>query len=223
MCAVQLQVRPGTAAFSKGQERVLKILQSAQELMIAGGYHNLTLRKVAAGAGISVGNLNYYYSNKQDLLRDLLDKVIEGYVWEFDQILQSTGESAEDQFVAIVKFIIEDIGTQETTNFFPELWALANHDEYAAERMDALYIKARAVLNHLIAILNPTLTETSREQVALFVSASMEGLTPFAGFGKPWATQRPEITNIAATSFLQLVTSITNETIQAGPTAPKSR
>lgn len=216
MCAVQLQVRAGTAAFSKGQERVLKILQSARELMISGGYHNLTLRKVAAGAGISVGNLNYYYSNKKDLLRDLLDTVIASYVEEFDKVRQGAGQSPDDQFVAIVKFIIEDLGTQETTNFFPELWALANHDSYAAERMDELYIKARIVLNELIASLNPALSEEEREQVALFVSASMEGLTPFVGYGKPWAVQRPGISNIAATSFLHLVRNISTECIQDG-------
>ncbi len=212
----QLQVRPGTAAFSKGQQRVLKILESARDLMISGGYHNLTLRKVAAGAGISVGNLSYYYSNKQDLLRDLLDHVIDSYMWEFDKVRQDAGDSVEAQFVAIVRFIIEDIGTQETTNFFPELWALANHDSYAAERMEEIYIKARIVLNELIAILNPALTESERQQVALFISASMEGLTPFAGFGKPWAGSRDSIINIAATSFLQLVRTIRSEDIAAG-------
>ncbi len=216
MRSIQLQVRPGTAAFSKGQERVLKILQSAQDLMISGGYHNLTLRKVAAGAGISVGNLNYYYSNKQDLLRDLLDTVIAAYIAEFDNVRQDAGVSLEDQFIAIVRFIIDDLGTQATTNFFPELWALANHDEHAAERMDALYTKARLVLNDLIASLNPALSDQSREQVALFISASMEGLTPFVGYQKPWANDRDAISNIAAISFLNLVRSISDDAIQSG-------
>lgn len=220
MRSIQLQVRPGTAAFAKGQERVLKILQSAQDLMISGGYHNLTLRKVAAGAGISVGNLNYYYSNKQDLLRDLLDTVIGAYIDEFDNVRQDAGVALEDQFIAIIQFIIEDLGTQETTNFFPELWALANHDEHAAERMDALYQKARLVLNDLVASLNPELSEHSREQVALFMSASMEGLTPFVGYQKPWADNRKAIANIAAISFLNLVRSIDDDAIQNGTLVP---
>lgn len=201
------KLRPGTAAYSKGQERVLKILESARELMISTGYQNLTLRKIAAGAGISVGNLNYYYSNKQDLLRDLLDSVIESYLEDIDKVRRSHGGSAEDQFVALVGFIIDDIGTRDTTNFFPELWALANHDEYAAERLDEFYVKARLDLNELIGIINPTLGEDEREQVALFISASLEGLTPFVGYQKPWAAERASITHIAATSFLQLVTN----------------
>ncbi len=210
---LQLQVRPGTAASSKGQERVLKILKSARNLMITSGYHKLTLRKVAADAGISVGNLSYYYSNKQDLMRDLFDTVIENYLLEFDNIRQNTGDSAEDQFIAIVNFIIDDMRTQETTNFFPELWALSNHDDYAAERMNELYIKARIVLNELIAVLNPALSGEERQQVALFISASMEGLTPFVGHQKPWAQQRPKIANIAAFSFLHLVLNIRSEEI----------
>ncbi|WP_421866546.1 TetR/AcrR family transcriptional regulator [Motiliproteus sp.] len=213
MRELQLQVRPGTAAFSKGQQRVLKILQSARDLMIAGGYHNLTMRKVAAEAGISVGNLSYYYPNKEHLLRDLLDQVIESYMWEFDKIKEEAGVGPEQQFVAIIRFIIDDLGTQETTNFFPELWALSNHDSHAAERMDALYIKARLVLNELIEVLNPSLNEPEREQLALFISASMEGLTPFAGFNKPWESKRDNIANIAAISFLNLVKTIRNEDI----------
>lgn len=213
MRELQLQVRPGTAAFSKGQKRVLKILQSARDLMIAGGYHNLTMRKVAAEAGISVGNLSYYYPSKEHLMRDLLDQVIESYMWEFDKIKDTAGEEPEQQFAAIIRFIIEDLGTQETTNFFPELWALANHDSHAAERMDALYIKARIVLNELIEVLNPSLNEPEREQLALFISASMEGLTPFVGFQKPWEPKRSNIANIAAISFLNLVKTIRNEDI----------
>lgn len=209
----KLQVRPGTAAFSKGQDRVLKILQSARDLMISSGYHQLTLRKVAAGAGISVGNLSYYYSNKQDLLRDLLDTVINAYLEEFDKVRAGAGQSPQDQFVAIVRFIIDDLGTQETTHFFPGLWDLANHDSHAAERMNELYIKARLDLNDLITTLNPGLSEAEGQQVALFISASMEGLTPFVGYNKPWSEKRQGISNIAATSFLHLVLTITSDEI----------
>ena len=173
--------------------------------MINDGYHNLTMRKVAAGAGISAGNLYYYYRDKNLLLRDLLDAAFAGYAQEFDSIRTNSAADPEAGFCAIITFIIEDLGTLETTNFFPELWAVSNHDGHAAEVMNELYEKERAVLKELIISINPKLSDEVVEHLALFMSASMEGMTPFVGYGKPWNSSRSEMAKIACTNFLQMI------------------
>ena len=75
--------RSGTATQEKGISRLISILNAAREVFIEAGYAALTMRKVAARAGISIGNLNYYYRTKEDLLRDLLEYVINDYLEEF--------------------------------------------------------------------------------------------------------------------------------------------
>lgn len=197
--------RPGTGAYAKGQARLEDILEAARRVFVEQGYARLTMRRIAAEAGITVGNLHYYYRSKEDLLRDLLEHVIGGYVAEFDRIRSRIGENPEAALAAICEYIISDLNTRETTMFFPELWALANHDPYAAAQMEELYRTARIVLNELIAAINPTLTPRERECMALFVSASMEGLTMFVGHGKPWAPRLAQIRRIAVAAFLDLV------------------
>jgi len=210
---LQLQNRPGTGTYLKGQERILQILEAARDILIDQGYAGLSMRKIATAVGITIGNLHYYYPSKKDLIADLLDHVIQAYLLEFDTVRREAGESPEHQFIALISLIIADLTTRETTNFFPELWAMANHDEMAAERMHELYRKARLDINELVAQINPALSDDEREQVSLFISASIEGLTPFIGNGKPWQEKTPNIKNIAAYSFLNLVKRIDSKAI----------
>lgn len=214
MKGIKIENRAATGGSSKGQERIKQILLAARKIMVDSGYHSLSMRKVASELGITVGNVHYYYPNKKDLLRDMVDTVVIPYTDIFDNVWKTSDHSPEERFVEIVNIIIDDIGTKETTHFFPELWAMANHDEYAAEQVDQLYARARRVLNDLIKVINPALTESSRQQVALFISSSMEGLTPFAGYKKPWASKTPNLKRIASKSFLDLVQNISNEDIK---------
>ena len=50
--------------YSKGEQRINLILEAAELLLIDSGYHNFSMRKVATKAGISVGNLQYYFPSK---------------------------------------------------------------------------------------------------------------------------------------------------------------
>lgn len=202
--------RPGTAVSRKGNDRVDQIIRAARDTLIRAGYHGFTMRAVAAECEISVGNLNYYYASKADLLADLLEIVIQGYLADFDNIISdSDPRTPTEALEGVIRFIIADLGTQETTIFFPELWALANHDAKASKRMHELYAKARLVFDELIPKINPALSPAEARQVSLFLSASLEGHTMFLGYKKPWAKDRQSISNIAVKGLLDLVRSVT--------------
>ena len=182
--------RPGTAIKNKGQVRLASILEAAKTVFMEAGYPGLTMRKVANRAGISIGNLNYYYRAKEGLLRDLINYVINSYLEVFDQLRDAAGQSPEKQLQSILDYWIEDLGTPETTVFFPELWALANHDSHVAGLVDELYARVRVPLIELIGLINPACSPREQQQLALFMCATMEGLTLFAGHDKPWAPRR---------------------------------
>ncbi len=197
--------RPGTATHQKGLSRLLSILDAARDIFMDEGYTSLTMRKVATKANISIGNLNYYYRTKEDLLRDLLEYVITPYLEEFDRTRQNAGESPEKQLTAVLKFWIDDLATPETTVFFPECWALANHNPFVATLLDDMYIKARQVLNELIPQINPSLSQKESEQIALHMCASMEGLTIFAGHKKPLSKQLNSLKQISINNFMDII------------------
>lgn len=182
----------------------MSILDAAREVFTNEGYANLSMRKVAKHAGISIGNLNYYYRTKEDLLRDLADYFVTPYIEEFERVRQEAGDSPEKQLEAVLNFWVADLSTPETTTFFPELWALSNHNDYIAGLLDEVYITARESLNELVPQINKSLTKKEAEQVCLCMCAAMEGLTIFVGHDKAWYSQRDDIRRITVESLMNM-------------------
>lgn len=203
-----LKVVPREGGYARGQDGVEQILRAALTIMVEKGFRAVTMRAVATACGMKLGNITYYFPTRDELIRALFDAVISSYEESFTAISHEEGASAEERFERVIKLTLEDITTKKTTRFFPEIWALANHDPFVSERVDDVYRRARAVLNELIAELNPALPDDERETVALFISASMEGTTMFAGHEKPWRHRMDWLENIACRSFLSLVKSL---------------
>ena len=206
-----LLIRVREGGYARGREGHETILRAALNLLVEQGYRAMSMRKVAAACGMKLGNLTYYFPTKEDLARELFDAVISSYEVEFDAIVHEEGVSPEQRLEEICTLILEDIRTKKTTRFFPEIWALSNHDPFVFERVHELYARARAPLHGIIEDINPSLSASQRETLALFISASMEGLTVFAGHEKPFEDRMPWLEKIAAKSFVQLVQSITPE------------
>ncbi len=196
-----------TPATGKGQNTALTILLAAEKLLIDEGYHNFSLRKVAARACLTLGNLQYYFPSKDALIKAMLDNCIERYLALFEQIRAEAGTDPQEQFIALITGIIRDLNNKSTTVFFPEVWSLSNHDDHATEFMDAMYGRYRDVLIEVMALINPALSPDQLRRLAIFISASMEGHTIFIGHQKPWKKETENMISIATQSFLWLIQS----------------
>ena len=193
--------------YAKGYETRELIVRTAHHILIEEGYRAMSMRRIAAACGMRLGNLTYHYPTREDLLRELLNAVISSYEAEFATIVHAPGVPPEERLARVCGLIIEDIGSKKTTRLFPELWALANHDAFVYERVHELYDRARAPLVEIIAEMRPDLAEPARLDLALFISASMEGLTVFAGYRMPFAERLPIVERIAIRSFIDIVRS----------------
>ena len=191
----------------KGQHTAQAILLAAEQLVVDEGYHNFSLRKVAAAADLTLGNLQYYFPSKDSLLKAMLDNCIDRYLTKFETIRASAGKDPQAQFIGLITEILRDLNTRRTTIFFPEVWSLANHDDHATEFMDAMYDSYRLVLIEVIALLNPALSSAQQRRLAIFISSSIEGHTMFIGHGKAWESETDNIIDMALQSFLWLIQS----------------
>ena len=211
----RLKIRARTGVYAPGQERVVQILESALDILIEEGYRAVTMREIARRCGVRVGAISHYYKSRADLLQDLLNGILNSYEAIFDEIRRSSQYSAEEKLSLFISSILDDILTEKTTNLFPELWAMANHDPMVAKIVDIIYIRSRAVINEFIVDINPKLDAEERETLALFISASLEGMTVFAGWQKPWAGQMPLLKTIACRSLVDTVKTITSQDLRA--------
>lgn len=197
--------QPSPRRSRKAQQTAKNILDSAEAVLIDEGYHNFSMRQVAARAGITLGNLQYHFPSKERLIAAMLDHCIGRYLEMFAAIRADAGDDPINQFRALIAGIMKDLNSRQTTLFFPELWSLANHDARATELMDNMYDQYRQVLMEVISAINPALSGDEISRLALFMSASMEGHTMFVGHQKPWARDIPALIELATESFLGLI------------------
>ncbi len=207
-----LAKRPGI--YARGSDTVDQILAAALRVLIDEGTSAFTLRRVAAECGMKVGNLSYHFPKKELLIQLLLDELLISYEGLLDRTVRQPGLSPEDRLVTTIVLCLDDILTKRTSHLFTELWALANHDPFVAERVAGFYRHVHGIIGTFVADLNPALDSDEVHAVSLFISASMEGTTPFSGHGKPWEEEMPRMKAMATMSLVHLAKTITPQDIR---------
>lgn len=202
-------VRPGI--YGRGTETVDLILNAALDVLVEEGAAAFTLRRIATRCGMQVGRLSHHFARKELLIQLLLDDLLEHYERMLDETVRQPHLDPAEQLRRMITLVLDDIGTKRTTHVFTELWALSNHNEVVAERVAAFYRRAHANIAAAVAPLNPALSPEQVDVVARFISASLEGTTIFAGHGKPWAHQMPQMQRLAVHSLLHLASTIRPE------------
>ncbi|MBH0114555.1 TetR/AcrR family transcriptional regulator [Novosphingobium sp. YJ-S2-02] len=198
--------RPGI--YTRGTETVDAILKAALQVLIEEGAEAFTIRRVATTCGLRVGNVSYHFPKKEMLVQVLLDDIMDSYHAKLEVNVRQPELSDEDRLKLVIVICLEDICSQRTTRLFTELWALANQNDFIAERVESFYAKVHEVIGEYVARLNPALSADEVHTLALFISASMEGTTPFLGFRKPWNAKMPAVIGISTHWFVDLVKSM---------------
>ena len=199
-------VKPGI--YSRGTETVDAILKAALSVLIEEGAAAFTIRRIAAACDMKVGNVSYHFPRKEMLVQVLLDDLVASYDAKLELSVRQPDLPAEERLRIVIRMCLDDICGKRTTRLFTELWALANHNDFIADRVRVFYRKVHEVIGEYIAALNPALSQDEVDTLSLFISASMEGTTPFLGYRKPWADKMPAITAISAEWFVRLAKSI---------------
>lgn len=200
--------RPGTAAYAKGQETISRILNTARQLAINEGFDKVTIRRIARELNVSPGNLSYYYAARADLLEALLSKVIERYIAVFDQLRLERQDSPEEQLRAVLDYVLDDLTTRETTQFFPELWRLANRDAQTSRQMERMYSAYRGTLEEIIAHMCANPDPELHKDLALVITGSTEGQTIFIGHERPHRARAARIKALIIEQSIAMVKAV---------------
>lgn len=206
--------RPGT--YARGAETVDQILKAALSVLISEGAGAFTIRRIAAECGMKVGNVSYHFPRKELLIQVLLDDLLDRYDKLLENRVRQPDMSAEDRLRLIIELCLDDITGLRTTRLFTELWALANHNAFIADRVRAFYQKVHDFIGEYVAVLNPALSPADVQTVAIYISTTMEGTTPFAGYDKPWRHEMPRLKAIAVDNLIAMARTITPATIAGG-------
>jgi AcrR family transcriptional regulator len=211
--------RPGI--YARGSDTVDTILKAAAHVLVEEGASAFTLRRIADECGLKVGNVSAHFPRKEMLVQVLLEELITSAEDLIEKSFSLNDIPAEEALTIIITGILDDIALKRTTHLFIELWAMANHNDFVADRLEDLYRYMIDLIASCVKQLNPALGPKDVASVALFITGSLEGATVLSGYGKPWESQMPQLGAIAVQSFIHLVKTITPEDIRAGMRANK--
>ncbi|GAA3443459.1 TetR/AcrR family transcriptional regulator [Planomonospora venezuelensis] len=145
---------------AKGGDRREKLLDVTEDILVTRGNAELSLRAVAAGAGVRLGHLQYYFPSRADLINAVLARVLER---SLRQVSEITGPEAEGDpvrrhdpvrpvqdpveeddrpirdSVRPVRVLLMQHQDGRLVRLFTEIWAMAAHDEGVATAVRAFY------------------------------------------------------------------------------------
>lgn len=165
----------GTAILPKGKHRSEQILQKAQDVLVQEGYPNFTMRNIAAKAGIRMGNLQYYYQTKNDLLRAMFQHAIEAHSGRFMKLDSLPGIEPQNLFAKVIDYLLADLKKPHVRGLFLQIWALSMHDNYAEHCLEEIYEHYRNALSGIITRINPDLSMHECNDRAAAIQALIEG------------------------------------------------
>ena len=170
----------------KGEKKREEVLDYAVQILVETGYAGLSYRKVAETAGITVGNLQFYFPTRADLIEAMLKREMARYDAELDEVGDpEASANGEATLLNTIDYLLKDQTSQSSCVIFWELWALAAHDVTAANIMNTYYQTYLNTLAALVRRARPGLTAAKANRCAFLIISLIEGASLFRGYQKP--------------------------------------
>lgn len=151
--------------------RVQLVLDVALGILRDRGDHGLSMRKLAQGAGMSLGHLQHYFPNKDAVLKGLVGAHFELCSAALrDHVARACDDEPRRRVAGLVAFGFDYVGDglSDTCRVFREFWALSSRNEEVRHHLDAYY---REYAEQLVAFLSPVAASSAaaRRAVALLL------------------------------------------------------
>jgi AcrR family transcriptional regulator len=169
---------------TKGSGRVQDILKAARDILVEKGFASLSYGVIARRVGIAVGNVNYYYPSKDQLMVELAEYIFDRWDERFRRDVPARVTTPIEMFLYSVNYMIEENKRAKTRSLLFEMWAMANHSEPVAKMMDAFYTRMRCWIEEMLAQINPAISASERAHRAALITAQIEGMMILIGPGR---------------------------------------
>jgi AcrR family transcriptional regulator len=169
---------------SRSRERCEAVLDAAMSVLIDEGSAGFSMRKVAERAGIRIGNLQYYFPTRADLMRGLCERIAARFAQRAVAALEEAA-TPEARLLAVVDVHLTDLDDALGSIPVWEMWAMAAHDRSIAIVMLDFYQELLDLLTRCVRDVRPRLSAGRARHVATLIVALVEGSGLFDAHGRP--------------------------------------
>ncbi|KVW73194.1 TetR family transcriptional regulator [Burkholderia ubonensis] len=159
------------------------IVRVARKLLLEGGALDFSQRAVAAAAGISVSNLQYYFPTRLAVLRAVMEPAIGTYLKDLTRALDSDAPPGE-MLDALMKRALRDAKDAQYRALWVHFFSFAAIDDECRRLVDEWYATLTREVAQLVRAANPEHSAADSRHVATLLISMADGLAFQAGVGR---------------------------------------
>jgi len=157
----------------KGELRRAEILAAARRLLVEDGYDCFAMRTIAGRVGVMLGNLQYYYATRDDLLEAVIRAEFEQNQHDVAAIA-SGARTPQAKLAAIARHLIE-VWAREGGRIYVVLSLLALHQPRFRRLHHEIYDAFYAGLVPVLRELRPRATRAELIDLARLITTIIDG------------------------------------------------
>lgn len=163
------------AVVEKRSEKKRKILNAALALLMESGDGGATMRKVADAAGMSLGNLQYHFRTRDDLLAEIVAMHFQKCLDDMDGLIAEIAHLTVRERARFIVLAGLRHGTELTDlcRIFRELWSISSRNERVRDQIRCYYAEFGERL--ACGVLGPGATAVDQARLASFIVPFIEG------------------------------------------------
>lgn len=119
-----------------------RILAAAKKEMLSNGYHDTSVRKIAAAAGVTAGALYKHFSGKEEIFETICDDVIESlFMAQKSLLVEDLRRASDATLLQVFKKKVSVQMLMKFANNFPILYMIVQNgskDYYARKKAEYL-------------------------------------------------------------------------------------
>lgn len=186
-----------TTSFSdRGRARRDAVLAAARELLVEDGFDQFVLRRVAARTGMTLGNLQYYFPSRDDLLEALIRS-------EFEHDLAAVRRATTTDGLKTAARALVRNWTTGAGSIFGTMSLLAYHQERFARLNREIYAAFYGELEVLVRRVSEGVPDAEIRLRARLITSLLDGVAMQIHSG---AAGPKELTTRAATLVVTIAT-----------------
>jgi len=161
------------------ETRRLQILEALNDCLLTNSFSETSIKDIAKKAGVNHGVLHYYFKNKEDILLNYIDFIIDRYVTIFRKWLPTAHRKYADKKVLIEKtfhYMYEKITlNRDISKIFIEIWEISLYNKKVRQKLKQMYrIWEQKTTDELAKVLND---RKAAKQLSMAMISFLEGIS----------------------------------------------
>jgi AcrR family transcriptional regulator len=175
-----------------------QVVAIAARVLAADGIDQFVMRRIADLADMKLGNLQYYFATRDDLLEAVVR-------FEFAEDLATVGAIVEDDPVRRLAGVVAALSRRWTAHngsIYLSIGVLALHNDRFTDVIAEIYDQFHALMADLVRTIDPSVTPAVARRRAFLMTSVLDGASVQPG------RNDPGISGSLVDDVTQLVTSI---------------